>query len=143
MSKYTVTITYTGITKDAEQIVAPICRVFAPQKSYIDTDVYTQGVPTENKITGYGKSVYATNVPGWGELTIPEPYASTSIPFPVPMAQFKVAMVGEDNKVTFEVDSYMEAFYYKQIGVALESQGFTVEVVSADAAGADEPEVQA
>lgn len=125
MAKYKITITYAGVTKDPERIVAPICRVFTPDNSYIDSDVYVNGLPGDK---GYGPSVYATNVKGWGELPIPEPYASTSIPFPVPMAQFKLAMVGENNSVEFTVDDYAEAFYYAQAGVALESQGFKVEI---------------
>lgn len=123
MAKYKITITYADITRDPERIVAPICRVFTPDNSYIDSDVYVIGLPG-----GYGPSVYATNVKGWGELPIPEPYASTSIPFPVPMAQFKLAMVGENNSVEFTVDDYAEAFYYAQVGVALESQGFKVKI---------------
>ena len=66
-----------------------------------------------------------------------EPYASTSFPFPVPLAQFKVAVIGTPvttsdpdgpKYVEFDVDTYMEAFWYKQAGVALADQGFVVEV---------------
>lgn len=133
MAEYKVTIIYGGVSKDPEQVVAPICRIFEPNNSYIDTDVYNGiDVPQKDGEDAYGKSVYATNVAGWGEIPMPEPYASTSIPFPIPLAQFKLAMVGEivdgKNQVSFTVSDYTEAFYYQQIGYALESQGFNVTV---------------
>lgn len=111
---YKVTITYAGVTQDIEGLVAPIMRIYKPNDSYVDT-------------AGYAGTVYDTNVPGWGELPVPEPYATTSIPFPVPLAQFKLAVVG--NPVVFEVEDYKEAFYYQQIGFAMADQGFAVEVV--------------
>ena len=62
-----------------------------------------------------------------------EPYATTSFPYPVPLAQFKLAVVGEDDgeggkTVTFTVDTYEEAFWYMQAGSVLGDQGFTVTV---------------
>lgn len=116
MAEYKVTITYKALTADEnQQIVAPICRIYEPDNAYIDMDAYKG-------------TVYDTNTDGFGSITVPEPYASTSIPFPVPLAQFKLAVVGEDNKVEFTVSDYAEAFYYKQVGVAMASQGFTVAV---------------
>lgn len=118
---YKVTITYTGPAVESIQFVNPICRLFVPENSYIDTPAY-EG------------TVYDTNVDGFGKIDLMEPFASTSFPFPVPLAQFKLAVVGEDDeetggkKATFEVATYMEAFWYKQAGVALADQGFTVEV---------------
>lgn len=122
---YNVTITYKGPEAESIQVVNPICRMFQPCNSYVDTPAY-EG------------TVYDTNVDGWGKIDLMEPYATTSFPFPVPLAQFKLATVGEDvkdkdgnvigKKVTFFVDSYMEAFWYKQAGTALAEQGFTVEV---------------
>lgn len=126
---YTVTIKYTGIETDASRIVAPICRIFVPTSSYIDTPVYTQGGPLgTGEAKEYPKSIYATNVDGWGNIDVVAPYASTSIPFPVPMAQFNLAVVGRNNEVTFEVADYKEAFYYMQVGAALADQGFSVTV---------------
>lgn len=112
---YTVKITYKGIEKDASKIVAPICRLFVPNNCYADTPAY-EG------------TVYDTNVDGFGHVEMVEPYASVSVPFPVPLAQFKLAVVGENNEVTFDVEDYKEAFYYMQVGEQLESQGFEVEV---------------
>jgi hypothetical protein len=71
----------------------------------------------------------------WGSVAAMEPYATTSIPFPVPLAQFKLAVVGgkdEDgnpnNTVTFTTEDSKEAFYYMQVGVQMADQGFVVEV---------------
>ena len=61
-----------------------------------------------------------------------EPYATTAFPYPVPLAQFKVAVLSDDNEVEFTVDSYMEAYYYTEAGKALASQGFTVTVTEAE-----------
>lgn len=123
---YKITITYKGPEAESVTFVNPICRLFAPNNSYIDTPAY-EG------------TVYDTNVDGWGKIDLMEPYATTSFPFPVPLAQFKLALVGdavldEDGNdtgaktVTFTVPTYMEAFWYKQADKALEGQGFTVTV---------------
>ena len=141
---YTVKITYKGVEAEVSKIVAPICRIYHPEGAYIDTPVYTQGGPvTSNgqpveKIgevdPNYGKSVYATNVTDFGTISAVEPFASTGVPFPVPMAQFKLAMVSTEKDseghpfVKFEVDDYKEGFFYMQIGAAMADQGFVVEV---------------
>ena len=128
---YTVVITYKGVEPNPEIDVASICRLFKPDNAYIDMPAYTEGVPVgaEDADKVSGKSVYATNVQGWGSIDVQEPYASTSIPFPVPLAQFKLAAVGgEDQSVTIEVDDYKEAFYYQQLGEQLKDQGFEVTV---------------
>lgn len=110
---YTINIKYIGVEKDVTQIAAPICRIFAPCNSYVD-------------LPAYSGTVYDTNVDGFGSIEQMEPFASTSIPFPVPMAQFKLAVVGENNEVEFDVDDYKEAFYYMQVGAAMKDQGFVV-----------------
>lgn len=118
---YKVKIVYNG-PKEPENItfVTPICSLYNPGDSYIDTNAYKD-------------TVYDTNVPGFGKINLMEPYASTAFPFPVPLAQFKLAVIGEDDgtagkKVEFTVDSYMEAFWYKEAGAALADQGFTVTI---------------
>lgn len=113
---YTVTITYSGPKKDEIRVVLPISPVYVPTNSYVDSPAY-EG------------TVYDTNVYGIGEIDLLEPYKTTSFPFPVPLAQFKLAAVGEDGSVEFTVDTYMEAFWYTQAGLALADQGFTVTVV--------------
>lgn len=129
---YTVTIEYHGVEKEAEQLAAPICSIFQPNNSYADLPVMTEGYPVGKDDKTYGKSVYATNTKGErGYPDLPDFYKDPSIPFPVPLAQFKLAIVGEDNKVEFSVEDYKEAFYYKEVGAALADQGFTVTVKNA------------
>lgn len=124
---YTVTIIYTGpASPDSVKFVSPICRTYVPNNSYVDTPAYKG-------------TVYDTNVDGWGKIDLMEPFASTSFPFPVPLSQFKLAVVGADDKasggkkVEFKVDTYMEAFWYNEAGKALADQGFEVTVTEAAA----------
>ena len=124
---YSVTIVYAGVqTPTAIPFVSPICAVYEPTNSYVDT-------------TAYNGTVYDMNTKGFGSVDVMDPYADTSFPFPVPLAQFKLATVGTDvldgneqptgaKTVTFTVDNYMEAFWYKEAGKALADQGFTVTV---------------
>lgn len=127
---YTVTIKYNGVQEPATHIADPICAQFVPNNSYIDSAVYVEGYPVDAEADSkkYGKSIYATNVAGWGDVVMPEPYATTSIPMSSPLAQFKLATVGEDNTVEFDVEDYKEAFYYQQLGLDMASQGFEVTV---------------
>lgn len=131
---YTVTIKYTGVSGQVAIGPAPIARLWNPDGSYIDS-------------AAYEGTVYDTNVEGWGEVPAVAPYDSTSIPYPVALAQFKLATVGEDlldgeenvigKQVSFTVDDYKEAFYYKTIGEQMADQGFEVTVEEAEAAEAD------
>jgi hypothetical protein len=124
---YTVKIVYLGPTAPENiPFVSPICALYVPTNSYIDTPAY-QG------------TVYDTNVEGFGKLNIMEPYATTSFPYPVPLAQFKLAVVGTDSEtvegakeVEFTVDTYEEAFWYMTAGAQLKDQGFTVTVTPAE-----------
>lgn len=137
---YTVVIKYTGVEKDVANLAAPICGTYVPTNSYVDTPVFQNGYPVDvvvdsmtevgyDKEKKYGKSIYANNVDDkFGYADAVEPFASTSIPFPVALSQFKLAVVGEDNQVTFDVEDYKEAFFYKDMGVALKDQGFEVTV---------------
>lgn len=146
---YKVTITYVGVEAEPEVVVAPIASMFTPDGSYIDSPAYTDGVVSEDKQhhpIGYGRSVYATNVPGMGPLNRKEPYASTSIPFPTALAQFKLAVIGDEvidegtgkaaHRIIFNVDDYKEALYYKELAVSLADQGFKIKVESAQASAA-------
>lgn len=126
---YTVTIKYTPVEPEAKRTVDPICPVAVPDSSYVDSDVYVNGHEED-----YGKSVYATNVDDDGEIDMPDPFDFTHVPMSSPLAQFKLATVLEEgetideNGVTFEVEDYKEAFYYKTLGEQMKDQGFTVEV---------------
>jgi hypothetical protein len=131
---YKVTITYAGVAKEVESLILPVCRLYRPNPNYSDSPAY-EG------------SVYNTNTPGMGSpggvwnyaIDQMEPFATTSIPFPVSLAQFKLAVVGKDNTVTFTVEDYLQAFYYMQIGVAMADQGFRVTVEDLTAAVAPDP----
>ncbi|MCM1226418.1 MAG: hypothetical protein NC320_03205 [Clostridium sp.] len=122
---YTITITYKSpAAPDRIDFVSPICSFYSPDNSYVDTKAY-EG------------TVYDTNTKGFGKIDLMEPYASTSFPFPVPLAQFKLATVGTDvkesgvvvgKKVEFTVDTYMEAYWYAEAGRQLADQGFTVTI---------------
>ena len=121
---YTVKIVYAGVPAPTNiPFVSPIASLYVPSNSYVDTPAYAG-------------TVYDTNVEGFGQLNIMEPYATTSFPFPVPLAQFKLAVVGTDGddgkEVEFTVDSYEEAFWYMEAGKALADQGFTVTVTEAE-----------
>ena len=70
---YTITIDYFGVEVDEARIAAPICRLFAPKSSYVDLPVMQEGHPLNAEMQDgdtkdFGKSVYATNVDGWGRL---------------------------------------------------------------------------
>lgn len=140
---YSVKITFAGISQDVERLADPICRTFTPDGSYADSAVFVEGNPVGADATDkkYGKSVYATNVDGWGDIEVKEPFASTSIPFPTALAQFKLATVADDIDdeghpfVEFDVEDYKEAFYYKEVGAAIADQGFVVEVTKKAAQG--------
>ena len=124
---YSITIAYAGPANPTDlRIPAPIYPVYVPSNSYVDT-------------AAYDGTVYDTNVKGMGSINILEPYATTAFPYPVPLAQFKVAVLSNTNEVTFTVETYMEAFYYTEAGKALASQGFTVtvEAVEEQAAQSD------
>ena len=121
---YTVKIVYAGVPAPENiPFVSPIASLYVPSNSYVDTPAYAG-------------TVYDTNVEGFGQLNIMEPYATTSFPFPVPLAQFKLAVVGTDGdggkEVEFTVDTYEEAFWYMTAGNQLKDQGFTVTVTEAE-----------
>lgn len=115
MAASTITITYVKPTAAPERDGASIAPLFVNPTSYADT-------------TAYAGTVYDTNVKGFGELETKFPYDETNFPFPIPLAQFQLAMVGTSGTVSFSTEDYKEIFYYKQAGVLLASQGFTVTV---------------
>lgn len=122
---YKVKIIYNGPANPENiRFVSPICPVYCPCNSYVD-------------MAAYKDTCYDTNIEGFGKIDVLEPYASTSFPFPVPLSQFKIAVIGKPvsssapngpKYVEFNVDSYMEAFWYTQAGIALADQGFVVEI---------------
>lgn len=141
---YTVIIKYTKPTKEADKVVASIFRYFAPMSSYIDTAVYEEGYPVGEETKVYGKSVYATNVDGFGEVGLIPPYneVTVPVPFPGPMHYFTFATQAEDGQVKFTVDSWKDAMYYKEIGADLKDQGFDITVIEQEAGTAEAEDEQ-
>lgn len=110
---YIVNIKYTRPVADAEQLVQPICSLFAPTGSYIDSEAYAG-------------TVYDTNVEGFGQAVAPEQFMAASIAHPGIIGQFKFA--AENGETEFEVTDHATACYYYEVGKALESQGFQVTI---------------
>lgn len=109
------------VARPADTESTSVCALFNPESSYVDG-------------AAYDGSRFDSNVPGLGIMDAPEPYASTSVPMSTPLAQFKMATQATADTHTgvrtlsFEVDDYKEAFYYKQLGEDMKDQGFTVTV---------------
>ena len=82
----TVKIKYVGPVEDViRNAPNQIPAIFEPTNSYVDTIPYVSGYSTY-----YGKSIYATNVDGWGKLAGLLPIASAPIKF----AYFERAVIG-------------------------------------------------
>lgn len=139
----TVNIIYNGPVDIVDREGQPIARYFSPDNSYVDMPVFTDGYTNGGSIgdgNSYGKSIYATNVTGWGKLFGLIPMASTTTRF----AQFQLAVyayiaakeAGTTNAgVTFTIDSYEDEIYWKQMGRNLESDGFTTTLTPVEAGG--------
>ena len=123
----TVKIIYTGPAVDVVREGASISRIFTPDNSYVDTAVFTDGYANEDAVGDkgtYGKSIYATNVPGWGTLKGLAPMASTTTKF----AQFQRAVLAGSEGLTFSVDGYQEDIYWNQIAANMWQEGYYIEV---------------
>lgn len=128
-----VKIIYNGPVVEAERIGMQIPRYFSPDNSYVDSAVYTMGYPVDGEEKEYGKSIYATNVDGWGNLPGLLPMANTTVKF----AQFERAALakaeaeknGEENTgITFEIEGYEEEIYWNQMGANMVDPGFYTKV---------------
>lgn len=117
---YTVNIKYYGVAADATRPVMPICPVFAPTGSYVDSEAYKG-------------SVLDSNVEGWGKLGFtvdPE----VGIPFPSGIHNINMAKVGTAGKdakgnyteVEFTVESYKDYIFYKTMAAELAADGFVI-----------------
>ena len=112
MATVNVKIVYTGPIVDDVRAGEQIARYFAPNNSYVDTPVFTQGYANEDAVgdkNSYGKSIYATNVDGWGSCPGLLPNASFTGKF----AQFERAKMAaaeakksgaENTGITFEIE---------------------------------------
>jgi hypothetical protein len=130
--------------------------IFYPNGSYVDSEGFadqeTQNVWSDKVVVDTDdlsdvtsvretrgpstKSIYATNVPGWGKIEPHDFFKDTHVPFPVPFAQFIMDyVVGTDGadpatpgQVTFDVEDYKEAFQFAEFGRAMADQGFEITV---------------
>lgn len=125
----TVTIIYNRVAPEVTPEGSPIARIFVPDDSYIDSDVFVEGHGDD-----YGKSIYATNVDGLGTVPGLLPMASTTRKF----AEFELAVKSAIESITgkgfsgvsFDIDGYVDELYWKQIAANLVDQGFVTTVGS-------------
>ena len=133
MANITVKIIYTGPVVDDVRDGMEIARYFAPNNSYIDSPVYTDGYANEDAVGDkgtYGKSIYATNVPGWGKLEGLLPMASTTVKYAqyerAAMAAAEAAKAGTENTgITFEITDYEDEIYWNQIAANMTEYFYT------------------
>lgn len=132
----TILIKYVGRATEDVRRGMNICRVFLPNNSYVDSPVYTDGYANADEVgdgNSYGKSIYATNVNGWGTLPGLVPMASTTVKFAEFQRAVNVAIeakkAGTENKgISFQVEGYQEELYWDQMAPHMVEQGFYIEV---------------
>ena len=136
MATVNVKIIYTGVVVDEVRDGEQIARYFAPNNSYVDTQVFTDGYANADAVgdgKSYGKSIYATNVDGWGTLPGLKPEASFNGKF----AEFGMAIdaaiaakaAGTENTgITFTIDGYEDELYWNKMAQNMIDQGFYIEV---------------
>lgn len=131
-----VKIIYTGAIVDEVRDGAQIARYFAPQNSYVDTPVFTDGYANEDAVgdkNSYGKSIYATNVDGWGTANGILPSASATNKF-VQFERAKLAAAAAkeagtaNTGIEFEIDGYEDEIYWNQMATNMYQEGFYIEV---------------
>lgn len=113
-----VIVKYYGPAVVDARVASPICPIMLPVNSYADAPVMVEGL--EGK---YGKSIYATNVHGFGRIedAVAAPYIHLS--FPGGMKAVNMAIVGEEvtedgktfRKLEMEVSDYKEVLYFKEL----------------------------
>ena len=131
-----VTIIYAGRVGDEIRMGESIPRYFAPTNSYVDTPVFTEGFANVNNLgdgESYGKSIYATNVDGMGELNGLLPMKS----FTGKLAQFERAILAakeakdkgaQNTGITFQITGYEDELYWNQIAGVMYPQGLYIKV---------------
>lgn len=136
MATFNVTIIYNGPATEVDREGDSIFRFFVPQNSYVDTAVYTEGYANEEQVGDkgtYGKSIYATNVDGFGEFKGLAPMKSTTVKFAMferaVLAAIDAEKAGEENTgVTFEIEGYEEKLYWEQMGDNMKDMGFATTI---------------
>ena len=141
-----VKIIYTGPIVDEVRDGAQIARYFFPQNSYVDTPVFEQGYENKDSVgdgESYGKSIYATNVEGWGSVNGLLPSASYTGKF----VQFERAVLAaaeakkagtENTGIDFEIEGYEDEIYWNQMATNMFQEGFYIKV--GDKEYGDEPD---
>lgn len=136
MAATAIQIIYNGPVVDLIRQGMNISRIFEPTNSYIDSPVYTEGYENEAGVGDgekYGKSIYATNVDGWGNFPGLIPMAS----YPGRFAQYERAVFAaieakandEENKgIEFEVEGYEAELYWHQFAPHMVDEGFYTKV---------------
>ena len=138
MAGVQVQIIFNGPVVDIERRGLAIARFFNPDNSYVDTAVFTDGYKNIDAVGDkgtYGKSIYATNVDGFGTLAGLLPMASTTTKF----AQFERAAIAkavadknetENTGITFTLadGDYQDEIYWNQIGANMVDLGFYTKV---------------
>lgn len=119
----TITIKYTAPVEPVDADVAPICRLFNPNNSYIDTPEY-EG------------TIWDTNVDGWGTWQGLAAYLEKITHSPNVLILFKAAVL--DGEVSFEEGDPKMVQYFKELGTALAPFGFEVSEGETDG-GEDAP----
>ena len=131
-----VTIKYVGLPVDPVRQGMQIPAIFTPTASYVDSPVYTHGYPTDETDPAemeYGKSIYATNVEGWGKLFGLLPMAST----PTKFAYFEMAIMqaiqaqeaGEEvPTITVPIEDEQDKLWWLQMAPNFVGQGFYITV---------------
>lgn len=132
---YTINVKYYGLEKPVARDAMPISPIFVPTNSYVDSKIYTEGhaQATDPAVPAYGKSVYASNVEGWGKLGFaadPE----VGIPFPSGLKNIHITKVGEEKEaegkkyyeIEFETESYKDYLYYLELAADLKDDGYVI-----------------
>ena len=125
MASVAVKIKYVGpVESDVRNAPNAIPAIFAPINSYVDLTVYTAGLEGH-----YGKSIYATNVSGWGTLLGLLPIASAPILF----AYFEQAVLAAGTDAPVVYVNYDEAdnqsiLWWNQMAPNFVGLGFIVNV---------------
>lgn len=136
MATVNVKIIYTGANVEEIRAGENIPRYFEPNNSYVDTPVFTKGYENADSVgdgESYGKSIYATNVDGWGTCAGLFPNATTTNKFTefemAKKAAAKAEAEGTENVgVTFEIEGYEDQLYWDQMAENMFRQGFYIEV---------------
>lgn len=132
MAAEQVTIKYVGLPVDDVRYGMQIPAIFSPTGSYVDSNVYENGHEGEGD-AAYGKSIYATNVDGWGKLFGLLPMAST----PTKFAWFEMAIMqaiqakeaGEEiPTVTVDIEDQNDKLWWLQMAPNFVGLGFYITV---------------